>query len=55
MISGALTPALNKYIYKMTLALSSIARFETFDSSGKGCTAGNVPAAMKLSVLACTG
>jgi cysteine-rich repeat protein len=51
MISGAITPALNKDIYKMTLAQSSVVRFETFDSSGNDCTAANVPAAMKFSVL----
>ncbi|MFO0617548.1 MAG: hypothetical protein U0414_33445 [Polyangiaceae bacterium] len=56
-ISGAITPTLDRDFFKMPLATASVVHFETFDSSGSDCTAAAVAAAMKLTVVndtACT-
>jgi cysteine-rich repeat protein len=55
LISGAITPAGDKDIYKMTLATAGVVRFETFDTSGNDCTSANVANSMKLSVLDSAG
>jgi cysteine-rich repeat protein len=46
-ISGAITPIADKDIFKMTLAASSVVRFETFDGTGSGC-AGGITTVLRL-------
>ena len=55
MISGAITPTGDKDLFKMTLAQAGVVRMETFDSSGNDCTSGNIPAAMKITLLSSAG
>src|SRR5262249_723838 len=53
-ISGAVTPSLDKDIFKMSLASAGVVRFETLDPSGNDCTSALVPPAMRTPVLSPT-
>ncbi|MFS8068731.1 MAG: DUF4215 domain-containing protein, partial [Byssovorax sp.] len=54
-ITGAITPTLDKDIFKVAVAATSVVRFETFDPSGYDCTAAAIPAAMRMTLLDSAG
>jgi cysteine-rich repeat protein len=50
-ITGAVTPTLDKDIFKVVVAATSVVRFETFDPTGYDCTAALIAAPMKMTLL----
>ena len=54
-ITGAINPTLDLDLYKVVVPALSVVRFETFDPSGRDCTAAAIPQAMKLTLLDSAG